>query len=965
MSKSSDHILEKAIIRCKKAQAITRPYNEGEVVRAGTLAAEKLEVLLEMSKEDDYGELGEQLLILDDMVKNMQLAIMEPLMDSLETIERRMNTYISTVSDDEVKSGDGMSVERSQTGESDEADGNQDLRQSADADSAAPDDVTVQQQRFFERLHHFFEVQRIAEEKMQLIDPSEKLGTIKLKPHSKGIQEKDGTFKAGYRQQDGNGKTIKYLSDLYAAAEEAKPAFQDVLNSLNNDLPQLNANSVQMAPIKDQARASEKAHEEYTYRIPGPREAWLYDILRASVTCKSQKQLSDVNKWLKENVHIVDCQNRFAMPQFDGYRDLLYYISVPYKEELAFVCEIQVHHFDFKQRFGVNSHRPYFRPYFSGPWREPFENLRDLDMLLQVGRVDDNLMEFLLEANDSSQLKLFGRLFLEKLEETDRALELFKRVLTVEETALGKGHVITGTTYQYLGLSLLKKGDSDSALMYLREALTVSDANLGSAHPEIAMIHSQIGDALLMKGDYGQSLIEQTETLSIRESSLGENHLLVADSYLKVAAVLLEQGDYKKALAESRTALTIQESILGDSTAEVAQTQLSIGAILEKQGEDQKAEEMHLSALSIFEKSYGRKHEKVAEALSQVGALQAKKGQFDEALSSHHRALEIRESLFGKSHPECANSHTNIAVVLDKTKDAELAVASLRLALGIRGKSLGRYHLETSNSHFDIGSLLLSNGDPENAMGQFKECLTIRKSLCGRNHPLVAQAMNAVGRSKAELGRLDKAFSDHEKALVILEKVVGPNHPWIADTYQYFGEIQNLKGEKDKAFESHSKALGLRSELLGKHHPETATSCLLIAKLLESKGDLQGAKVAYRQALSSYLVLHGEDSQATAQVRVCLGRMMVGQLNFEGAEEELAKANAVLEGNDDLLAAESQSLLGTVLSKREDYDGALELHEKALKIRREQNGDQHPDTADSASKVNCARNKVDEDEITV
>ena len=146
----------------------------------------------------------------------------------------------------------------------------------------------------------------------------------------------------------------------------------------------------------------------------------------------------------KENVHIVDCQNRFATPQFDGYRDILYYVSVPYKDELAFVCEIQVHHKEFKHYFGVNWHKASFRPYFAGPFRDPVENLRDLDMLLQCGKVDENLMEFLLEAKDSNQLKLFARIFFEQLEESDKALELFKRVLTMEESTFGKGHVITG-----------------------------------------------------------------------------------------------------------------------------------------------------------------------------------------------------------------------------------------------------------------------------------------------------------------------------------------------------------------------------------------------------------------------------------------------------------------------------------------------------------------------------------------
>mmetsp|Transcript_7703 Transcript_7703/g.13977 ORF Transcript_7703/g.13977 Transcript_7703/m.13977 type:complete len:87 (-) Transcript_7703:165-425(-) len=68
-------------------------------------------------------------------------------------------------------------------------------------------------------------------------------------------------------------------------------------------------------------------------------------------------------------------------------------------------------------------------------------------------------MEFLVQATDSNQLKLFARIFFEQLEETDKSLELFRRVLTMEESSFGKGHVITGSTYQYLGRVLLSKGD--------------------------------------------------------------------------------------------------------------------------------------------------------------------------------------------------------------------------------------------------------------------------------------------------------------------------------------------------------------------------------------------------------------------------------------------------------------------------------------------------------------------------
>jgi Tetratricopeptide repeat len=501
---------------------VTRPYNHKKKIKAGEAAEKKIQDLLSMTKEDDFGELADELITLDTLVTNMQKAVCEPLLESLETIERRMCAYLKAVQgggdvdnmnestanvmgehesqpdlrsvsddddEDEDDSGGGGRSGGGSGGRHDD-DGtqleennpiNQQHEQNSDRAAAVGDggdggpagdarggeELTAMQQRFMDRLNHFFDFQRIAEERTAIVDPQGKISSLKVKPHSKGIEEKDGTFKAGYRQQDIKGEPVRHMADLYNAAEEALPEFKLLIQSLVDAVPGLTDADVQVTPLKQRARASQKAQEEYTYRIPGPAEAWLYDIVRASVVCKSYKQMSDINKFLKESVHIVDCENRFAAPQFDGYRDIIYYISVPYKDELAFVCEIQVHHKEFKKHFGVNSHKASFRPYFAGPFRDPVETLRDFDMLLQVGRVDDSLMEYLLEANDSNQLKLFARIFFEQLDETDRSLELFKRVLAMEESSFGKGHVITASTYQYLGQILLQKGDADGALLYL------------------------------------------------------------------------------------------------------------------------------------------------------------------------------------------------------------------------------------------------------------------------------------------------------------------------------------------------------------------------------------------------------------------------------------------------------------------------------------------------------------------
>lgn len=980
------------MIRCKKAQAVARPYTLKKKIKAGMAAEKKLADLLKLTQEEDYGELGGELALLDSMVTNMQKGVLEPLLEALDTIERRMGAYQKALSGDEhmnQSTKDVMQENESQHNvplysddvEDDEAFGNgsqhcnggasQELdKEVADKEAVdgADPDVTAVQQRFMDRLSHFFDFQRIAEERTAIIDPQGKIAAMKIKPHSKGIEEKDGTYKAGYRQQDIKGKPIRHLTDLFIAAEMAQSEFKNLMELLRNSVPGFTKSDIVVAPIKQRARASQKAQEEYTYRIPGPGEAWLYDVLRASVICKSYKQMSDVNKFLKESVHIVECANRFAMPQFDGYRDILYHVSVPYKDELAFVCEIQVHHKEFQKHFGVNSHKAYFRPYFAGPFRDPVESLRDLDMLLQVGRVDDNLMEFLLESTDSNQLKLFARIFFEQLEETYRALDLFKRVLTMEESSFGKGHVITGSTYQYLGRVLLSTGDTDGAILYLAEAVSVFTTTLGSEHPEVATTLSIIGEAHSARGDFAEALREQKKALEIRQEALGDDHLMVAKSYLNVAKSLCDKGEFKKGIAECRTALIIQESILGEKDIDVTKTHCTIGKILFLQGETDKALESYYKAVAIQEEIYGKKHQRIADTLTEIGNVKMEQGKYDEAETYHRKALQIREMILGKEHPDCAVSYSNLGFVLSHRGDNEGALVVLRLALKIRTKALGRNHLLTSNCYSDTGAVLVAKRDFENAMSQYNECLAIRKGLYGRNHPKIAEMVNATGRVKSKMGDQSGALSDHEKALAILEKVVGLNHPDVADTYQYMGEAYESNFNHTMALENHSKALGIRSAVLGKQHPATASSCMVIARILEAKEDFPGAKMAYRQALAASLSLHGETHADTAEIRVRLGQVLNKEQEFDAAEEELRKALSVREeifGADDLRTAEALSVLGTILNRKGEFDEALILHQRALDIRTEQLGENHPYVIASKEATKATSKSTHEDEINL
>lgn len=66
MSQNSGQIIEKAVLRCKKAQAVTRPFNQKNRIKAGIKVEKKMKELLALTKDDDYK--GLTLKLLDHIV---------------------------------------------------------------------------------------------------------------------------------------------------------------------------------------------------------------------------------------------------------------------------------------------------------------------------------------------------------------------------------------------------------------------------------------------------------------------------------------------------------------------------------------------------------------------------------------------------------------------------------------------------------------------------------------------------------------------------------------------------------------------------------------------------------------------------------------------------------------------------------------------------------------------------------
>ena len=586
--------------------------------------------------------------------------------------------------------------------------------ESSESEAPAEEDqgalLAQKEEKFLERLSHFMDVQRKVEERMKKIDPDGRMAKIEVITHSDGLLEEDGTYKTKYQQRDAEGDIARNLGEVYEAAYQIKQSLRDLLDKIVDKVKGLDYVDARIAELKPRDRANEKAREEYLLRQPGPPETWLFDVLRASISCKTIKQMESVNKYLGKKAHIVQAKNRFAQPAYSGYRDLLYhvYLDWQYKEGVFFVAEIQVHHKEvanLEKMFGLMNHYNYFRSCFAGPSRSVVETLRDLEMILKAGKIDDGLMESILEMDDADQLTMFGKLFDQKLEDYDRCLEIYARVLTLQESSIGEIHPSTAATYQEIGLVQAKKGYYDNALRSLSKCLEIQEEVFGTYSPEVAITRSFLGNTICQRGDDGDELMEHRgalqqyrKALVIRERCLGEDHLDVAGSYQNIGESLCSLGDFQGALAAYRESLSILESLLGENHADVASSHSMLGRVLHQGGDFEGAIEEYNMALAIREEVFGKTHQMTAQSHTEIGALLCEVEDFEEAESRHRKALRIRETVINKESPEAAESHFYIGYTLNQKGDYASALEEHKIAYDIRLKVFSKKHPLTKES---------------------------------------------------------------------------------------------------------------------------------------------------------------------------------------------------------------------------------------------------------------------------
>ena len=162
----------------------------------------------------------------------------------------------------------------------------------------------------------------------------------------------------------------------------------------------------------------------------------------------------------------------------------------------------------------------------------------------------------------------------------DLAEPLYKRSLSIRETALGPDHPSVGTSLNNLAGLYRAQGKYDLAEPLYKRSLSISETALGPDHPSVGTSLNNLAGLYRAQGKYDLAEPLYKRDLAISETALGPDHPDVGTSLNNLAGLYESQGKYDLAEPLYKRSLSIRETALGPDHPDVGTSLFANIAIL-------------------------------------------------------------------------------------------------------------------------------------------------------------------------------------------------------------------------------------------------------------------------------------------------------------------------------------------------------------------------------------------------
>jgi len=186
-------------------------------------------------------------------------------------------------------------------------------------------------------------------------------------------------------------------------------------------------------------------------------------------------------------------------------------------------------------------------------------------------------------------------------------------------------------------------GAHPEADQLLRRVLSIEEKALGTEHPRLAQCLMSLGRLSLNRGEPETGEAHYRRALLLLEKASETESPLYARLSSNLAQLHHQRQDFDGAEQLLQRALTIYEKLYGPEHLEVAAILQNMGITATARKAFGKAEQVYQRALAIREKATGREHIDVAYVLNNLANLYRIQGDHEKSLQASHRALGILE----------------------------------------------------------------------------------------------------------------------------------------------------------------------------------------------------------------------------------------------------------------------------------------------------------------------------------
>ncbi|QDV67710.1 photosystem I assembly protein Ycf3 [Rosistilla carotiformis] len=432
-------------------------------------------------------------------------------------------------------------------------------------------------------------------------------------------------------------------------------------------------------------------------------------------------------------------------------------------------------------------------------------------------------------------------------------------------------------------------------------------------------------------------------------ASVGNDQTIVGTTLNNLGQMFHEEEDYESAKNLYLQSLAVYERTADKSLEDVARTLNNLGTVSSALGDYGKAKEYLVKALAHRKRLLGEQDDVTIDTISELGDLACQTEAYGEARRYYDQALSLYRAK-GSENSQLAGNILNALGNLswEENKFSE-AFDFYQNATNAYRSSVGEQNADTAIALSNMGDCQRALSRPADALTFFNQALAIRIQLFGEDDVDTAETISLIGQCYGDMSNFSKANEYLLRALNINEKLLGNEDLAVANALNLLASVAQAESRFETAIEWFNRSQRIYRKTIGEQTPEYANGLRELGTIALELDKRDEAKEKIEAALAIYEDVLGEISFDTAITLNRLGNLLSYSFDdFDGARDchqRALKTMIELYGEEDVDVASTMQDLGLVAYRLDDYSSAIQFFNKAIGIRRKVLGDEHLELA--------------------